>query len=137
MFTNASASTATQPRPPRAGRRPRRRFWIGVGVAALALVVLGGALIIRDELNPGDPVSGVTEVAVRDDKFAPAAIEVPAGTTVTWRSEGEDKHNVVGDGFESPNQVAGEFAHTFAEPGTYDYRCTPHFFMRGEVVVTG
>ena len=139
MSSNVPDPTATQPPPPVTQRRPRHRLWIGLAAGALVLAVLGIAtvLIVRAQLDPGDPVSGVTEVAVRDDEFAPAAIEVPTGTTVTWRWEGEDEHNVVGDGFESPNQVDGEFAHTFAAPGTYDYRCTLHFFMRGEVVVIG
>jgi plastocyanin len=55
---------------------------------------------------------------------------------VTWRWQGEEEHNVVADDFESPTQTTGRFAHTFAEPGTYAYECTLHFFMRGEVVVT-
>lgn len=120
----------------RPGRRRRLRYVLGAAI--LLVAVLGGivALAIRAELDPGEPVAGVSEVAVRDVEFGPAAVEVAAGTTVTWRWEGEEQHNVVGDGFESPVQTEGEFAHAFAEPGTYDYQCTLHFFMRGEVVVT-
>lgn len=126
--------------PPTTPSRPvrrSRRLRIALGVAVLVLAAVGGttALVIRDELDPGDPIAGVTEVAVRDNEFAPPAISVPAGTTVTWRWEDEEPHNVYGDGFESPNQTVGEFRHAFAAPGTYDYRCTLHFFMRGEVVV--
>jgi plastocyanin len=76
-------------------------------------------------------------VAVEDNEFAPAAIEVPAGTTVTWQWQGNDQHNVVGDDYESPVQNQGEFAHTFSDPGTYDYQCMLHGGMRGEVIVTG
>ena len=123
---------STQP-----SRRSRRRRILTVALVALAVVAGTAALVIRAQLDPGDPVAGVTEVAVRDDEFAPAAIAVPVGTTVTWRWEGDNQHNVVGDDFESPVQTDGEFAQTFAEPGTYDYRCTLHLFMRGEVVVTG
>ena len=112
----------------------RRRIALAV-VVALAVLAGTGTLFVRAQLDPGSPVEGVSEVAVRDDEFAPAAIEVPAGTTVTWRWEGAEEHNVVGDGFESPTQVNGGFAQTFAEPGTYAYRCTLHYFMRGEVVV--
>jgi plastocyanin len=126
-----TSMTSTQPRRP----SRRRRILLGVVVALIAVAGIA-ALVVRAQLDPGDPVAGVTEVAVRDNEFAPAAIEVPVGTTVTWRWEGEEEHNVVGDGFESPVQTEGEFAQTFAEPGTYDYRCTLHVFMRGEVVVT-
>jgi plastocyanin len=124
------------------GSRSRsRRLWTVLAVAAVALValVVGADLAGRGLADQGDlddPVAGVTEVAVRDNDFAPEAIEVPAGTTVTWRWEGDNRHNVVGDGFESPVQAEGVFAHTFAAPGTYEYECTLHPFMRGEVVVT-
>ena len=118
--------------------RRSRRLWRWLAIAALTLIVLGAAatLIIRDQLDPGAAVAGVTEVAVRDNEFAPAAIEVPAGTNVTWRWDGEVDHNVVGDNFESPVQTEGTFSQSFTEPGTYAYECTIHFFMRGEVVVT-
>ncbi len=118
-------------------RSARRRVGIIVAGAALTLAVLGAAaaLLVRAQLDPGDPVAGVTEVAVRDNEFAPAAIAVPAGTTVTWWWAGGQEHNVAGDGFESPVRTEGVFAHPFAAPGTYAYECTLHFFMRGEVVV--
>jgi plastocyanin len=114
----------------------RRIRILVVALAVVAVLAGAGALVVRAQLDPGDPVSGVSDVAVRNGKFAPSAIEVPAGTTVTWRWEGGEKHNVVGDGFESPAQTKGEFTHAFNEPGTYDYRCTLHYFMRGRVVVT-
>jgi plastocyanin len=119
------------------GNRSRRRWYV-LGAVVLLVAAIGGIAlgVVRAQLDPGAPVAGVSEVAVRDNEFRPAAIEVPAGTTVTWRWDGEEQHNVVGDGFESPVQTAGEFARAFPEPGTYDYRCTLHYFMRGEVVVT-
>ena len=132
-----SAATST-PVPPTLGprsRRNRRRLRLALAAALLVIAVVA-VLVVRAELDPGDPVSGVTDVVVSDNEFEPAAIEVPLGTTVTWRWQGEEEHNVVADGFESPTQTTGEFAHTFATPGTYAYECTLHFFMRGEVVVT-
>ncbi len=116
----------------------RSRLWIGVSAVALLLVLLGGAttVVIRNELDPGEPIAGVTEVTIHEQDFDPPAIRVPVGTTVTWRWESEEPHNVVADDFASPNQTGGTFSHTFAAPGTYAYRCTLHFFMRGRVVVT-
>ena len=83
-------------------------------------------------------VTGVTEVAAQDNRFTPAAIQVPAGTEVTWRFEdGFVPHDVTGDGFASGDpQRKGTFAHAFTEPGTYPYRCTVHDGMTGRVVVT-
>lgn len=119
-------------------RAPRRRLRLGLGIGLALLIALaaGTALALRAQLDPGAPVAGVSEVAVRDIEFGPAAVAVPAGTTITWRWQGVEQHNVVGDGFVSPVQTSGEFAHTFAAPGTYAYRCTLHFLMRGEVIVT-
>jgi plastocyanin len=84
------------------------------------------------------PVAGVAEVAAKDNQFTPPAIEVPAGTTVTWAFEdGFVPHDVTADGFSSgAPQRSGSFTHTFDQPGTYPYRCTLHDGMTGRVVVT-
>ena len=84
------------------------------------------------------PVTGVTEVVGKDLRFQPPAIQVEAGTEVTWRFEdGSVPHNVKGDGFASKDQTKGTFAHRFGQPGEYRYTCTLHAGMDGRVVVTG
>ena len=107
---------------------------------ALAAVVLAGC---GGEGGNGGadaaPVTGVAEVAANDNKFTPPAIQVPAGTTVTW--EFKDRfvpHDVTGEGWTSGDpQRSGTFTHAFDQPGTYPYRCTLHGGMDGRVVVTG
>ena len=83
-------------------------------------------------------VTGVTEVAAKDNRFTPAAIQVPAGTEVTWTFKDRFvPHDVKADGFSSGEpQRSGTFTHTFDQPGTYPYRCTVHDNMTGQVVVT-
>ena len=72
--------------------------------------------------------------------FAPAAIEVTPGTTVTWEWV-DGYHNVVatGDQFSSgePEQNA-TFEHTFEEVGTVYYYCEPHrsMGMKGAIIVS-
>lgn len=83
------------------------------------------------------PPVAASAVVVADDEFAPAAVEVPAGTSVTWTWEGGNAHNVSGDGFTSDTQDEGTFTHAFDAPGTYAYRCTLHPGMTGAVVVSG
>jgi plastocyanin len=85
------------------------------------------------------PVTGVTEVAAKDNQFTPPDIQVTAGTTVTWTFDDRFvPHDVTGDGFTSGDpRRSGTFTHTFDRPGTYDYRCTVHDGMDGRVVVTG
>jgi plastocyanin len=97
------------------------------GAAALLLLCAGMAvfgLYIADRVGePGDPVSGVTEVAVRDNKFSPNSIEVPPDTTVTWTWAGDNDHNVYGDGLESPVQDSGTYEHTFTGRHGSPSRC--------------
>ena len=110
-----------------------------------AALAIGAALVLAgcggDEGGGADaaPVTGVTEVTARDNRFTPAAIEVPAGTEVTWTFKDRFvPHDVVGDGFSSGDpRRKGSFTHVFARPGTYPYRCTVHDDMTGRVVVTG
>ena len=74
-----------------------------------------------------DPVA-TDEIAVRDNNFNPAHVSITAGTTVTWTWTGRSQHNVVfedGAG-SSALQTSGTLARTFAAPGTYRFRCTPH-----------
>ena len=84
-------------------------------------------------------VTGVTAVAAKDNQFTPPAIQVTAGTPVTWRFDDRFvPHDVTGDGWTSGDPKSkGTFTHTFDGPGTYDYRCTLHDGMDGRVVVTG
>ncbi len=106
---------------------------LGAGIAALALLLAacGGQLL--DEI---EPVEGVTEVAVEDNRFEPRVIRVPAGAEVAWDWQGSARHNVVGDGgFQSDLLREGTFAHTFEAPGTYNYLCTLHTGMTGRVIV--
>jgi plastocyanin len=108
---------------------------------ALAAVVLagcggdGGA----SASAAADPVTGVTEVVAKDNRFSPAAIQIPAGTTVTWKFKDRFvPHEVTADDWTSGDpQRRGGYTHTFTEPGTYPYRCTLHDGMTGKVVVTG
>jgi plastocyanin len=89
-----------------------------------------------ESIDDVTPIAGVTEIRVVDNKFEPRAIEVPAGTEVTWTWAGANDHNVVGDGWNSPVQSSGTFAHRFDAPGSHDFQCTLHSGMTGRVVVT-
>ena len=86
-----------------------------------------------------------------DLKFAPADIQVPAGTTVTWENTGSIGHTVTAyedevpdggffasggydseqaarDGYPGDGNVGegGTYEHTFDTKGTYEYFCIPH-----------
>jgi plastocyanin len=75
---------------------------------------------------------------VRDFMFRPARLVVAAGTTVVWTNGGQVMHTVTAEdgSFDSGAIESGERrAVLFSRSGTFSFRCTPHPFMRGEVVV--
>jgi plastocyanin len=118
--------------------RTRHRLVPTILLAAALLAGCGGSGGGQDDTAGQAPAKGVTEVVAKQTKFAPAAIEVPAGTKVTWAfQDGSVPHDVKGDGWESGKpQTSGTYSHSFERAGTYDYRCTLHPQMTGRVVVT-
>jgi LPXTG-motif cell wall-anchored protein len=79
-----------------------------------------------------------TGVTISDFKFAPGAVTVNAGDTVTWSNSGPTGHSATAnDGsFDTgvlPKGSSG--SHTFTQAGTFSYFCKPHPFMKGTVVV--
>jgi plastocyanin len=89
-----------------------------------------------DQAARATPAVDVHEVVARNLAFVPPAVQVPAGTTVTWQfRDGRVPHNVQGEGFKSENLTKGSFQHRFDRPGSYSYVCTLHAGMTGRVVV--
>jgi plastocyanin len=87
----------------------------------------------RAELLAGE--EGV--VVIRDLSFSPAELHIRTGETVTWRNLNGVVHTVSGGTFDSGNIRPGSsFTHTFVAPGTYDYSCAIHPYMKGRVVVS-
>jgi plastocyanin len=85
------------------------------------------------------PANGpVAHSGMRNLAFVPARVEVAAGTTVEWTNNDPLAHSVTAadgswdSGLIQPGQT---WRHTFTQPGTYDYHCTPHPFMKGTVIV--
>src|SRR6476619_7069345 len=80
--------------------------------------------------------------------FVPDTLTVSKGTTVTWTNGDSTLHTVTsgspesgnsgtGTEFDSSYLAAGKtFQHQFSIPGTFDYYCTLHPYMKGKVVVT-
>ncbi|HEX7091288.1 MAG TPA: cupredoxin family copper-binding protein [Longimicrobiales bacterium] len=100
---------------------------------------LGGRAPVAAEPPAGRVASGdVVRVVMRQLSFAPAHIEVAAGTTVEWFNDDQLVHTVkADDGSWDSGDIApgGSWRHTFDRPGTYTYTCTPHPFMKAVVVV--
>lgn len=91
---------------------------------------------------PGNtaPVAG-NAVTIKNFAFAPAALMVKVGTTVTWTNQDSDAHTVTsqdngGPLASSPLNTGQTYSYTFTKPGTYAYLCTIHPFMTATVTVT-
>ena len=78
--------------------------------------------------------------------FSPNPLYVSQGTTVTWRNTDTVSHYVTsgkstdattGTIFDSGNLIkpGGTYQFTFATAGAYNYYCTVHPWMTGQVIV--
>jgi amicyanin len=77
-------------------------------------------------------------VTIKDFEFTPATVTIKVGGTVTWTNNGPTTHSVTADdgSFDSGNLSQGKtFSHTFQTAGTFSYHCSPHPFMKANVVV--
>jgi plastocyanin len=87
----------------------------------------------------GPPAAGGSGVEVSGFRFQPDDVEVEVGEEVTWTNEDQVTHTATAvDGsfdvtMEGPDTTG---AHTFTEPGTYEYLCAVHESMNGTIVVT-
>ena len=69
---------------------------------------------------------------------SPADSRSRPARTVVWTNGGQVAHTVTAEdgSFDSgPIEAGQQRAITFSAPGTYTFHCTPHPFMRGEIVV--
>lgn len=85
------------------------------------------------------PVRTDTVELPKSYRFEPEAIEIEAGTTVTWVNEDDFPHNVhLLDGSDRTESlpVGGSAEITFEEPGTIEYGCSLHpQQMQGTVLI--
>lgn len=78
-------------------------------------------------------------VKIQNFAFHPAHITVKAGTKVTWTNSDEIPHTATSDDgvWDTGLLAQGKSgSYTFTKPGTYNYHCTPHMYMKGTVTVT-
>lgn len=92
---------------------------------------------------PGDTTAAANgraiKAGIKSLSFQPNRIEIPAGTTVTWTNNDPLEHSVtaVDRSFDSGLiPPGGTWRYTFTRPGTYQFNCVPHPFMKGVVIVT-
>ena len=77
-------------------------------------------------------------VGIKEFTYAPPALTVSLGTTVTWVNHDEEPHTVTSStgAFASAGLVKDDsFAQTFTKRGRYLYFCALHPHMKATVVV--
>ena len=76
-------------------------------------------------------------VFIRDNVFLPNKNGLQKGAKVTWYNEDANPHTVTGEGWGSPELAPGKaYTKTFDLPGIYDYHCTLHPSMKGEITIS-
>jgi plastocyanin len=102
-------------------------------ISALLLAALGPCM------SHANAASGAsTIVMAKDFMFAPTALSVAAGSTVTWTNSDDEPHTVVSESglFRSGALDTNEsFSFRFDKPGTYRYTCSIHPRMVGTIIV--
>ena len=105
------------------------------------LILVGATVTVSAAVGPASatrPSETVVAAEIKDAVFAPARIEIAAGTTVEWTNRDPMQHSVVArdssfdSGLLDPEQ---KYSRTFDAAGTYELFCGPHPFMRVTVVV--
>jgi Icc protein len=106
----------------------------------------------RMSFHDGNHPTAITDVALEDEpsatgdhevvldnfSFSPGTTSVPVGTTIAWTNHDDVPHTIVSteQRFKSPVlDTDGQFSHQFDVPGTYEYFCSIHPKMTGEIVV--
>lgn len=89
----------------------------------IASLTLAGTVLT---LLPAAAVLGQSEEVVIRSSLRPPMLEIPAGTTVTWRNADDERHRMRSrsgpEEFDSGNLEPGEaFSFTFSIAGTYPY----------------
>ena len=116
----------------------RMLFAAVVVLATMALPACGGSDGARTRVEA--PATGDADATVRvvDVSFSPDTTTIRTGGTVAWVwDKARLDHDVVfdDDGPASPLQRAGTWQRTFDRAGTYEYVCTLHPNMTGQIIV--
>jgi plastocyanin len=113
---------------------------IVVGLGFVGVTVAGddgGA----DGDDGGGTVAADGAVQIANFAFEPVDLTVPSGTEVTWTNTDGSPHSIQDDSgmdlfAESDDLETGDsFSFTYAAPGTHEYLCGIHNYMRGTITV--
>ena len=106
------------------------------GFASLSLAPL--AFAAASLAAPRAKAAAKADVTIDNFAFAPEALTVAAGTSVTWTNRDDIPHSIVernGLFHSQAFDTNGSYSYTFEKAGTYDYVCGLHPHMKGQIIV--
>lgn len=119
-------------------------FVVAAGGASGAVATPGaGTPSASPAATPGTPAAAkAVTIIIKDFAFVPANVTVKVGTTVTWINQGPTPHTTTAYDqqgkkiWDSNILLKGQkYSVTFKSPGSFDYLCTLHPFMKGHLTV--
>lgn len=135
-FPQPAPGTAASPGPMKVADDRLRKV---LGLSRMTFHDVNHPIAITDvplETDAQDP--GRHDVGVDNFSFAPATTSVPVGTTITWTNHDDVPHQIVSTEkkFKSPVlDTDGQFSHRFDDAGAYNYFCSLHPKMTGQILV--
>lgn len=103
------------------------------------IAALGGVVAVAVMLGGGTALAASRAVTIADLAFAPPAVTVSVGETVTWTNNDPQVHTATADdGSWSAGNIAGNGgigAVVYSKAGTFPYHCEIHPQMTGTVTV--
>ena len=107
-------------------------------MTGVVLALIAVALIVAGAAASAD--APTRTVTMPGKLYDPASLDVLVGTTVAWKNDDSMNHTATAEndafasGYVPPG---GTFSYTFTRQGRFEFRCTIHKQMRGEVDVFG
>ena len=110
-------------------------YLIEENVEEIDLIIKGDVIMPTKVSRPGCEAS--------DNCYVPSIIVIEKGKQVTWVNEDSAFHSVTSGFYDAPTELFDSgyldpfesYTLTFDETGIYDYHCTLHPWMEGQVIV--
>ena len=78
-------------------------------------------------------------VRIENFAYSPATIRIKVGDKILWKNYDTARHTVTSDdGNEMNSELLNKgesYEHIFSTAGTYNYHCTPHPYIKGNIIV--
>ena len=111
-----------------------------MAIAEVGLIAVGLLLLSSGSATAGGASPQVVTVEIHNFAFQPATVTVHPGDTVEWKNEDSAAHTATAEspkpGFDSGTiQSGAKWRYDAREKGTYNYICTFHPYMKGQLIV--